>query len=728
MMERTLHTYCRICEAACGLVAHVRDVREDRRDHDEHGQGARREVVRLRPDAAHPVTRGYACVKGTAMLDVHRDPDRLARPERRRPDGSWEAMSWERAIADIGGELARIRRAHGPDAIGVYIGNPTAFNWALSVYSTGFLAALGTRNFFNASSLDCQNKFAVAERMFGSYAIQPIPDLDRTELFLCLGSNPLVSQMSFVAMPRALERLRGIVGRGGRVIFVNPRRTETARAVAGSEQVFIRPDTDVFLLFGMLRVIFDEGLEDLDATRDMEGIEGLRAAARRFDLDRAARVTGVPRATIEELARALARTRRATVYASTGVNMGSNGTVAYWAVQALNAITGHLDREGGARVPARALKLARLARLLDAVRPPRPSRVGGFPAVAASLPTGILADEILTPGRDRIRALIVIAGNPLLSAPNGPRLAKALGALDLLVSIDLYRNETGARAHYTLPATDWLERADFPLVQVGMQPEPYAQVTEAVATPRDERRTEAEILVDLADAAGLRMFRAPGANAILRRAGNRLLIPALSRLLGMPVGPPGGVRLPDDEPGAFLRAVPTPSRRVELAPAELVARIPEVVAHLEAEVARGGDGRSGALRLIGRRQRRSHNSWMHNVARLKPEGAECALAIHPDDARARGIVDGARVEVRSAVGRVEVEAALDEDLMPGTVSLPHGWGHGDGAGWRRAAAEGEAGVNANVLAADGPSALEPLSGMVKFNGIEVDVSLIGAAS
>jgi formate dehydrogenase len=534
--------------------------------------------------------------------------------------------------------------------------------------------------------------------------------------------------MSFVAMPRALERLRGIVGRGGRVIFVNPRRTETARSVEGSEQVFIRPDTDVFLLFGMLRVIFDEGLEDLDATRDMEGIEGLRAAARRFDLDRVARVTGVPRATIEELARALARTRRATVYASTGVNMGSNGTVAYWAVQALNAITGHLDREGGARVPARALKLARLARLLDAVRPPRPSRVGGFPVVAASLPTGILADEILTPGRDRIRALIVIAGNPLLSAPNGPRLAKALGALDLLVSIDLYRNETGARAHYTLPATDWLERADFPLVQVGMQPEPYAQVTEAVATPRDERRTEAEILVDLADAAGLRMFRAPGANAILRRAGNRLLIPALSRLLGMPVGPPGGVRLPDDEPGAFLRAVPTPSRRVELAPAELVARIPEVVAHLEAEVARGGDGRSGALRLIGRRQRRSHNSWMHNVARLKPEGAECALAIHPDDARARGIVDGARVEVRSAVGRVEVEAALDEDLMPGTVSLPHGWGHGDGAGWRRAAAEGEAGVNANVLAADGPSALEPLSGMVKFNGIEVDVSLIGAAS
>lgn len=709
--EETQKTYCRICEAACGLVADVR-VTDD--------GGGRREVVRLRPDAEHPVTRGYACVKGPAMVDVHRDPDRLSRPERRRPDGSWEATSWERAINEIGRELARLRKAHGPDAIGVYIGNPTAFNWALSVYSTGFLAGLGTRNFYNASSLDCQNKFAVAERMFGSYAVQPIPDLDRTELFICLGSNPLVSQMSFVAMPRALERLRGVVARGGRVIFVNPRRTETARALDEGEQLFIRPDTDVYLLFAMLRVIFDEGLEDLEATRDLDGLEELRAASRRFDLDRAARVTGVARGTIVELARALARTRRAVVYASTGVNMGSNPTAALWAVQALNAVTGHLDREGGARVPSRTLRLAMLARLLDALRPPRPSRVGGFPMVAASLPTGILADEILTPGPDRIRALIVIAGNPLLSAPNGPRLSKALGALDLLVSIDLYRNETAARGHWTLPATDWLERADFPLVQVGMQPEPYAQLSEAVATPRDERRGEAEILVELADAAGIRMFRVPGANAVLRRTGARRLVPVLSRLFGLPVGPAGGVRLPDDEPGAFLRAVPTENGRVQLAPAELVARVPEVVRQLEADDARGT---TSALRLIGRRQRRSHNSWMHNVERLRPEGAECALAIHPEDARARGITDGARVEVRSAVGRVEVKAALDEDLMPGTVSLPHGWGHGAGAGWRRAAADGEAGVNANLLAADGPGALEPLSGMVKLNGIEVEVCL-----
>jgi formate dehydrogenase len=709
MLERTQKTYCRICEAACGMVADVRE------------EGGRREVVRLRPDPEHPVTRGYACVKGPAMLDVHRDPDRLARPERRRADGRWEATSWDVANAEIGAALRRIRRAHGPDAIGVYIGNPTAFNWALGVYSTGFLAGLGTRNFYNAGSLDCQNKFAVTERMYGSMAIQPIPDLDRTDLFLCLGSNPLVSQMSFVQMPRSLERLRAIVARGGRVIFVNPRRTETARSLDGCEQIFIRPDTDVFLLFAMLRVILDEGLEDLEATRDMDGLPTLRAIARRFDLDRVAEVTGIPRATIEELARALARTPRATIYSSTGVNMGRSGTPAFWALQALNAVTGHLDREGGARVPSRALRLARLVRLLDRVRPPRPSRVGAFPPVAASLPTGILADEILMSGPGQIRALLVIAGNPLLSAPNGPRLRRALESLDLLVSIDLYRNETGAHAHWTLPATDWLERDDFPLAQVGMQPEPYAQYTEAVATPRDERRNEGRILVDLADAAGIRMFRAPGANALLRLAGNRLLVPAISRLLGMPVGPAGGVRLDDDRPGAFSRAV-----RVDLAPRELVSRMPEVVAELEAEAARGG----GGLRLIGRRQRRSHNSWMHNVARLKPEGGECRLGIHPDDARARGISDGARVEVRSAVGRVEVEAMLDEDLMPGTVTLPHGWGHGGGAGWRRAADPREAGVNANVLAADGPRSLEPLSGMVQLNGIEVDVSpiVIGGAS
>jgi len=681
-MER-VRTYCRICEAACGMVAEL--------------DGG--EVRRLVPDAAHPVSRGFACVKGPAMLDVHRDPARLDHPERRIGSG-WQRAGWRDALDDIGARLRRIRDRHGPDAVGVYIGNPTAFNAGLSVYAAGFLAALGTRNFFNAGSLDCQNKFAVADEMFGHYVIQPIPDLDHTDFFLCLGSNPLVSQMSFVAMPRALERLKAIAARGGRVVFVNPRRTETAQAVG--EQQFIRPDTDAFLVMGMLRVIFDEELADRAACAALAHVEELRAAARAFDLDDVAGATGIARDTIVELARSFARAPSANAYCSTGVNQGSSGSLAFLGVQALNAVTGNLDRAGGALVPLRAVRLAKLARLLGRVRPPRPSRIGNFPPVAESLPTGILADEILTPGDGQIRALIVIAGNPLLSAPSGTRLAEALRSLELCVSIDLYRNETGALAHWTLPATDWLEREDFPLVQSGMQPEPYAQLSPPLLRPRAERRTEADILVELARAAGLRMFATRGLTSLFARVPPKRILPWVSRAVGLPPSREP-MLVPPDEPGAFLGAVPTRDGRVDVGPARVLADVPRAVERCKKEA-----HSPPALRLIGRRQRRSHNSWMNELPRLHKGDDGCRLAIHPADAARLGVTDGARVAVRSAAGRIEVEARLDDALMPGTVSMPHGWR-----------------VNVNLLASDGPAALEPLSGMVRYNGIEVDVTALG---
>ncbi|MDB4967051.1 MAG: Formate dehydrogenase-O, major subunit protein [Myxococcales bacterium] len=679
-----IRTYCRICEAACGLVAEV--------------QGG--QVHRLLPDTEHPVSRGFVCTKGPAMLDVHRDPARLDHPEYRTGD-TWKRASWADATGAIGARLAAIRARHGADAIAVYIGNPTAFNVGLSIYAAGFLAALGTRNFFNAASLDCQNKFAVAEHMFGHYVVQPIPDLDRTDFFLCLGSNPSVSQMSFVAMPRALERLKAIEERGGRCVFVNPRRTETAQVVG--EQLFIRPDSDAFLLMAMLRVIFDEALESAIACRTLAHVDELRAAARRFVLSDVAAATGVPIEQIVDLARSFARAPSATAYCSTGVNMGSFGSLAFLGVQALNAVTGNLDRAGGALVPSRTLRFVTLARLLGRLRPPRPSRIGNFAPVAESLPTGILADEILTPGEGQIRALLCIAGNPLLSAPGGDRLAGALRSLELLVSVDLFRNETGALAHWSLPATDWIEREDFPLVQTGMQPEPYAQLSPAVVAPTHERRAEADILVDLARVAGLRMFRAPGLTRLLSRLPPAKIYPWVSRLLSLPTSR-DPVKLPRDEPGVFLDAVPTRDGRVDVGPAAVLADVARAADRCTRDAAS-----PAALRLIGRRQRRTHNSWMHNVPKERPGHAECRLAIHPDDAARLGVADGTRVRVQSAVGRVEVSAQLDTELMPGTVSLPHGWAQS----------------NVNLLAGDGPAALEPLSGMARFNGIEVDVQRLG---
>ena len=418
-----------------------------------------------------------------------------------------------------------------------------------------------------------------------------------------------------------------------------------------------------------------------------------------------------------ELARSFARAPSANAYCSTGVNMGSSGSLAFLGVQALNAVTGNLDRAGGALVPSRALKLAKLARLLARLRPPRPSRIGNFAPVAESLPTGILADEILTPGVGQIRALVVIAGNPLLSAPSGARLAEALQQLELLVSIDLYRNQTGALAHWTLPSTDWLEREDFPLVQSGMQPQPYAQLSPPLVAPRAERRSEADILVELARRAGLRMFATRGLTTLLSRVAPARVYPWLSRLIGLPPSR-APLLLPPDEPGAFLDGgVPTADGRVDVGPPKVLADVPraaercgrEALAMRESEAA---DGEAPAasplpLRLIGRRQRRSHNSWMNEVPKLHHADDGCRLAIHPSDAARLGVTDGARVAVTSAAGRVEVEARLDQELMPGTVSMPHGWK-----------------VNVNLLAADGPAALEPLSGMVRYNGIEVDVKAL----
>ena len=605
-----VRTYCRICEAACGMVAEV--------------DGG--DVRRLVPDAAHPVSRGFACIKGPAMLEVHRDPARLGSPERR--DGSrWTRASWRDATRDIGARIARIRAEHGPDAVGVYIGNPTAFNVGLSIYAAGFLAALGTRNFFNAASLDCQNKFAVAEEMFGHYVIQPIPDLDHTDFFLCLGSNPLVSQMSFVAMPRALERLKAIAARGGRVVFVNPRRTETAQAVG--EQQFIRPDTDAFLLMGMLRVIFDEELEDREACKRLAHVDELRAAARSFALDDVAAATGIARETIVELARSFARAPSANAYCSTGVNMGSSGSLAFLGVQALNAVTGNVDRAGGALVPSRAVRFAKLARLLARLRPPRPSRIGGFAPVAESLPTGILADEILTPGDGQIRALLCIAGNPLLSAPAGTRLGEALRSLELL-RVDRSLSQRDGRAGALDAAGDRLDRArGFSARAVGHAARALRAIVAGAggaarrAAQRSRysrrpgaRRRAAHVRDARPDERCLRAWRRSGCSRGCR---------AWSGL------PPSRdpVLVPPDEPGAFLKAVPTHDGRIDVGPKKVLADVPRAVERCRHEA-----NSPPALRLIGRRQRRSHNSWMNELPKLHKATTAAGSRFTPTTRRA----------------------------------------------------------------------------------------------
>ncbi len=713
MTIETKVTYCRICEALCGLEV---DVEGDR-------------VVDVRPDREHPVSKGFACVKGVGLGGLHHDPDRLNHPLKRVGD-SFERISWEQAVREIGAKLAELRKSHGARSLAVYTGNPTFFNYKSFFFVEQFVAALGTPNLFASHSIDCNNKFDVAQRMYGLPTIHPVVDLARVNFLMILGSNPAASQMSFIQAPNAVQRLKQIVRRGGRVIVVDPRRNETAQQVG--EHQPIRPGTDVYLLLAMLQVVLSEKLHAAARLAPLlRGFDELERAVAPFTPERAATVTGIAANTIAELARTYASTDGAALYMSTGVNMGPFGSVAYWILQCLNLLTGNVDREGGLLQPRGPFDLLALASALSVGKRGRMTRDGRFHGVVDALPAGALAEEIQTPGHDRVRALVVMSGNPAHSIPGG-RMAAALDALDLLVCVDIYPNETTRHAHYILPATDMLERSDYPITTSLNQETPCAQFTERVLEPAYERREEWRILSDLARTATAwwrptlcHLFG--GINALLSRAGLSsqldpdILLGLLFRVLGdvsldQLRDHPHGVLLSPAAPGSFLgKRVYTRDKRVDLAPAGLVADLVRV-RNAEASFT---DRRRGLV-LIGRREKRSHNSWMHNHAGIQQPASPVAL-MHPTDAQKRGILSRSLVRIAGNGQVIEVLVEVTATVQPGVLVLPHGWGH-ERSGLTRASKLG--GGNVNTLLPGGSSQLEPVSGQAIMLGHEVQVEAV----
>jgi anaerobic selenocysteine-containing dehydrogenase len=715
-------TFCRICEAHCGLIATVEDER----------------VVKLRPDPDHPLSRGYACPKGIAMLDVQNDPDRVLHPLRRRPGGEgFEPVSWDEALGDIGARLRAVRARHGGGSIGWYMGNPGAFSASHPLWSKGFLDALGSPHYYTASSQDVANRFAASALLYGTPLAVPIPDLERTDLLLIVGANPLVSHGSVLTAPRIREQLHAIVARGGRVVVVDPRRSETARAF---EHVGIRPDADAWLLLSLLHVIFAEGLEDWEAlVHDSTGYGALRKAAAAHPPEATEARTGVPAETVRKLARDLAAAPGAAVYGRTGSCLGRFGTLVAFLLDALNLATGNLDRPGGAVFgrPAIALDDVGEAVGLDSYDRVR-SRLGDFPDVVGALPATLMAREIATPGPGQLRALFVSAGNPVISVPDGDALSAALEQLDLMVSIDLYVNDTNRHADYVLPAATFLEREDLPLAFLGFYTTPFVQWTEPVVAPAGEARDDWEIIDALAAELGIVPFPV----AAVRRLGRRLtrwltprrLVDLLLRTgpegdwlglrpRGLNVrrlrGRPHGVVLSEHIPtGVLDRKVRHPGGRVRLDP-------PEVAAELRRLAEANGDDPSFPLRLIGLRELRSHNSWMHNAPLLMRGGRTHSVRVHPADAGELGLQDGGLARVVSRRGAVEVPVLVTDEMTPGTVALPHGWGH-RGGGWRLANAAG--GANSNLLTSAAAEDLEPLAGMAHLNGVPVRLEPVAGAA
>jgi formate dehydrogenase len=689
-------------------------------------------LTQLRPDKDHPLSQGYACPKGIAMADVQNDPDRVVYPLKRTGGpGEFERVSWEEAMSDIAARLRRVVDERGPEAVGWYMGNPGAFSYSHTLWAKGFLDGLGSPHYYSAGSQDVNNRFAASALLYGSPLLVPIPDINRTDFLFMVGANPLVSHGSVLSAPRVREQLNAIVDRGGRVVVVDPRRSETARQF---EHVAIRPDADAWLLLSMLHVIFAEGLEDRAWLEGhVRGAEGLAERARGFDPERTEAATGVPAQTVRDIARSFANAPCAAAYGRTGSCLGRFGTLVAYLLDALNAVTGNLDRPGGAvfgRPPIALDDLGEKAGLATygAVH----SRFGNFPDVIGNLPATLIPKEITTPGRRQIRAFFVSAGNPVLSVPDGDALEAAFEELDLLVSLDFYVSDTSRHADYVLPATTFLEREDVPVAFLGFFSTPFIQVTEAVVPPRGEARQEWRIIDDLSRRIGIAPYSLASLRRLARlgyRISPRRLIDAVLRLgpagdwfglkrsglsLKKVARSPHGIVLGDHiATGVLQDRLRHSDRRVHVANAEVMGEIDRL------EQSNGASG-DFPLSMIGLRELRSHNSWMHNSPLLMRGGRTHSLRIHPDDAAAAGLTDGATARITSASGSVEVPVTLTDEMTPGSVALPHGWGHR--GGWKLAAGAG--GANVNQLAPSAPESLEHLAGMAHLNGIPVRVEAV----
>lgn len=727
-------TLCRICEAQCGLRVSV--------DTDSN------EIKAISPDEDHVMSKGYSCIKGLTFEDFRRSPDRLHQPLKRvsakNQPPEFEAISWQQAISEIGEKVRKLRKAHGDECSGLYFGNPIAFSLLYPIFINGFARGLNTSKFFNTGTLDCNNKFYVSEKMYGSGFSLTFPDVERNQFLMIIGGNPAISKMSFINLPHPLKKLNAIIERGGRVIHINPRKTETAQK--NGEHYFIRPDTDVFFLLSFLREILLRHqqkkitLTEARIQQYMSGFDSLWQVAEPWPAEKTAPVTGINPEALRELVTAYLAADGAALYLSTGVNQGSNGTLAFWVMEVINAISGNLDKLGGVQMGEGIFDYPKA--LASNAPETRYSRIGNTPTFMDALPCGILSDEILTPGEGQMKALFVVSGNPLLSSSNSQRFQQALEQLELLVSIEIFQNETADFADYILPGTHFAERPDIPFLfnsLCGTCSTPWFQYVDALVKPPGDARDEIWILHQLAKACdaplfGSRVFQTLlNTGSILKRTPllGSLLPDVKSLLLGLlsRIGKQGSLKSLRNHPHGKLREplkaqnylgkrVITEDRKVHLAPDELLMlakeRLPSSFEQLEQT--------ANSLKLITKRERFSHNTWTHNHPKyISKDRQSNYLYMHPQDAEARNITNLDSVVVKSRAGQVSIRAKLDDKLMRGTVALPHGWGHAQSAGQQVASTTD--GVNANILASDGVAAIEPLSGMTQFNGIEVEVAL-----
>ena len=738
MTSRWYHRSCPICEASCGLR-----IEADREA---------RKVLRIEGDETDPISRGHLCPKATALQGVFEDPDRLRTPIRKNPSGDWEEISWDAAFDLAAERIADVQERYGADSLGIYLGNPGGFDVGAMLYNRFVLESLRSPRMFSAATMDHFPKLYTARVLFGKGSILPIPDIDRCDYFLCLGGNPIVSQGSLMSAPGIRKRLRALRDRGGRLVVVDPRRTETAREA--DEHLFIRPGSDAYLLFALVHVLFEDQLVRLGRLAGFtDGIEEIRALAAEFTPESVAAATGVPPETTRRIAHELAAHPRACVYGRIGTCTVEFGTLASWLIDVVNILLGRFDEPGGMMFPRPATGQHEPGNALPpiAIGPYR-TAARGLPTLDGHLPASAFAEELdpAAAGEKRVRALVIASGNPVLSMPAGDRLAKGLEGLEFMLAIDIYLNETTRHADLILPTTPHLEHENFDFLTQSTAVRNHVRYSEQVFEPEPGTKRSWEVFLELA----ARLNHADPAkydamhliqNATRFAGKLGLDVDTVLAELGDEPGPmrivdlqlrcgPYGDHFGKRPGGLSLARLKAEGRAIDLGPLEprlpgilrsegrrirladplitndvtrLSARLPELSA------------RNGLL-LVGRRQARNMNSWLHNLPALAKGRARCTLLVHPEDAARCGVEDGGRARVQSRVGQLEIDVEVSDEMMPGVVSLPHGFGHQADGTRLGVARERQPGVNANVLTDEGP--LDVPSGTSVANGIPVKIT------
>lgn len=700
MPERTHYRTCNLCEAMCGL--------EIRLEGDQ--------ILSIKGDKNDPFSRGHICPKAVALQDLHEDPDRLKQPLRRTATG-WESISWEDAFAELEQKIKQIQQQYGNDSVAIYQGNPSVHNLGTMLYAGDMVRALRTQNRYSATSVDQLPHHLASLEMYGHMNLLPIPDLDHTEHLLILGGNPIASNGSLMTAPDVANRLKAIQERGGKVIVIDPRRTETA--LKADAHHFIRPGTDITLLLAMVHTLYAENLVRPGRLAEFtHGLEEMEKLMQPFSPEWAAEICGITASTIRTLTREFAQADKAVCYSRMGLSVVEFGSLSNWLVNVLNVLTGNLDRVGGALFTQPAADL--VARSQGERKTGRwHSRVRKLPEIGGELPVTALAEEMLTPGNGQIRALITSCGNPVLSTPNGGQLEQALEGLAYMVSIDIYLNETTRHANLILPPATGLENSHYDLIFHGLAVRNTAKYSEALFPISPAQRFDWQIYKEITHRltgkevspipGWLRLFKkdVPESrlDGLLRMGPHKLSLAQLRKH-------PHGMDL-----GALVPSMPDRLKRkdkhIQLLPDSFVRDLQRL------QTRWGGENRQVPdFLLIGRRHLRSNNSWMHNSQRLVKGPDRCTILVHPADARKLNIKEGGLLKVSSRVGSIQLPASLTEDIMPGVVSIPHGWGHSRPDTQLRVA-EQHQGVSVNDVTDE--LAIDSLSGNAVLNGVPVSL-------